>query len=229
MPITTLFMLMSLDGKISTGAVDGRDFDRDLPRIPGVGEGLGQYSRLEEESGCFSLNTGRVLAKVGWNETKAEVTRLPVSFVVVDDQHLSEVGVRNLLRRGERLVVATSNPHHPAAAVDDPRLLVLPTESPTDLPGLFGRLADLGVNELTVQAGGTMNAALVRAGLIDYVSVVVAPLLVGGKDTPTLLDGRCVELDGDLALLRPLDLVDARRLEHSYLHLRYAVAARSAS
>ena len=38
-PITTLFMLMSLDGKISTGAGDGLDFDRDLPRVPGVAEG----------------------------------------------------------------------------------------------------------------------------------------------------------------------------------------------
>ena len=30
-PITTLFMLMSADGKISTGASDDLDFDRDLP------------------------------------------------------------------------------------------------------------------------------------------------------------------------------------------------------
>ena len=46
-PVTTLFMLMSLDGKISTGAGDGLDFDRDLPRVPGVAEGLRQYYELE--------------------------------------------------------------------------------------------------------------------------------------------------------------------------------------
>ena len=39
-PITTLFMLMSVDGKISTGAVDELDVDRDFPRINGVNEGL---------------------------------------------------------------------------------------------------------------------------------------------------------------------------------------------
>jgi 2,5-diamino-6-(ribosylamino)-4(3H)-pyrimidinone 5'-phosphate reductase len=43
LPVTTLYMLMSLDGKISTGASDERDFDKDLPRITGVSEGLGQY------------------------------------------------------------------------------------------------------------------------------------------------------------------------------------------
>ena len=46
-PITTLFMLMSLDGKISCGATDELDFDRDLPRVPGVVEGLNQYYELE--------------------------------------------------------------------------------------------------------------------------------------------------------------------------------------
>ena len=41
-PVTTLFMLMSVDGKISTGSTDELDFDRDLPRLPGVREGLHQ-------------------------------------------------------------------------------------------------------------------------------------------------------------------------------------------
>ena len=35
-PITTLFMLMSVDGKISTGATDDLDIDKDFPKIAGV-------------------------------------------------------------------------------------------------------------------------------------------------------------------------------------------------
>ena len=42
-PITTLFLLQSVDGKITTGASDALDFDRDFPRIPGLREGLHQY------------------------------------------------------------------------------------------------------------------------------------------------------------------------------------------
>ena len=42
-PITTLFMLMSVDGKISSGATDDLDFDKDFPQIQGVKEGLQQY------------------------------------------------------------------------------------------------------------------------------------------------------------------------------------------
>jgi len=36
-PMTTLFMLMSVDGKISTGATDDFDVDRDFPQLAGCG------------------------------------------------------------------------------------------------------------------------------------------------------------------------------------------------
>lgn len=58
--ITTLFMLMSVDGKISTGAVDELDVDRDFPRINGVKEGLYQYYEIEKTTDLWSLNSGRV-------------------------------------------------------------------------------------------------------------------------------------------------------------------------
>ena len=47
-PITTLFMLMSVDGKISTGATDDLDIDKDFPKIAGVREGLHQYYEIEQ-------------------------------------------------------------------------------------------------------------------------------------------------------------------------------------
>ena len=47
-PITTLFMLISVDGKISTGATDDLDVDKDFPQIAGVSEGLHQYYEIEQ-------------------------------------------------------------------------------------------------------------------------------------------------------------------------------------
>jgi 2,5-diamino-6-(ribosylamino)-4(3H)-pyrimidinone 5'-phosphate reductase len=223
LPVTTLYMLMSLDGKISTGASDERDFDRDLPRIAGVAEGLGQYYQLQERTGRFSLNTGRVLAKVGWNDIKINIERLPVSFVVVDNIRLTARGVRNLLERTEQLIVVTTNVRHPAFQVEDPRLAAIATAAPLDFRHIFSELGDRGIEELTVQSGGTLNSTLVRLGLIHYVSVVVAPVLVGGRFTPTLIDGDPIGSDDELALLRPLELLSARPLDRSYLHLHYAV------
>ena len=46
-PITTLFMLESLDGKINSGNNDNLDADRDWCQIKGVKEGLLQYYEIE--------------------------------------------------------------------------------------------------------------------------------------------------------------------------------------
>lgn len=56
-PIITLFMLMSVDGKISTGAVDELDIDREFPRINGVKEGVYQYYEIEKTTDLWSLNS----------------------------------------------------------------------------------------------------------------------------------------------------------------------------
>ena len=55
-PITTLFMLESLDGKISSGNNDNMDVDKDFCQIEGVKEGLHQYYEIE----CNKLNDSYV-------------------------------------------------------------------------------------------------------------------------------------------------------------------------
>ena len=55
-PVTTLFMLMSVDGKISTGAADELDVDRDFPKITGLREGLHQYYEIEQTTDLWSFN-----------------------------------------------------------------------------------------------------------------------------------------------------------------------------
>jgi len=70
---------------------------------------------------------------------------------------------------------------------------------------------------------GTLNAVLLREGLIDRVSVVVAPILIGGKNTSTLIDGESLHTLKDLKLVRPLKLQTCKKLKNSYLHLVYQV------
>ena len=74
-PRTTLFMLMSFDGKISTGIGKGLDFDKDLPNIKGIKEGLNQYYELEQKTDIVSFNSGKVMAKIGVNTPKNPITK----------------------------------------------------------------------------------------------------------------------------------------------------------
>ena len=225
LPETTLFMLVSVDGKISTGANDGLDFDKDLPNIAGAKEGLGQYYKLEEETDLFSFNTGRNMAKVGWNEEKANIDKLSgVSFVIADNKpHLTALGVQNLIKRTEKLYIATTNATHPALSITDDGLEVIKYEQAIDFTDLFKQLKEKGADKLTIQSGGNMNANLLRLGLINNLSIVVAPVLVGGRDTPTLIDGDSLMTVEDLQKIRSMRLIETRTLNDSYLHLKYEI------
>ena len=109
-------MIESLDGKISSGASDDLDVDKDWPQIDGAKEGLHQYYDLEQKTDLVSLNTGRVMAKIGANNHKDKPEKSPVSFVIIDNKpHLNEDGVKYLAEKSKTLYLVTANQNHPAS------------------------------------------------------------------------------------------------------------------
>ena len=224
-PITTLFMLMSVDGKISTGDTDALDFDRDLPNIAGVREGLHQYYEIERTTDLFSLNTGRVMAKIGMNEKVDEPTPIECSFVILDSKpHLTEAGVTYLSKKVKKLILVTTNEEHPALKVARENLVVVLQRDGLRLTELLETLkSDFGCERLTIQSGGSLNAEFLHEGLVDHLSIVVAPLTVGGATTSTLVDGEANHTLEDLKRVSALKLVEVTKLEDSYVHLRYDV------
>lgn len=218
-------MLMSVDGKISTGDTDALDFDKDLPKISGVKEGLHQYYDLEKQTDACSFNTGRVMAKIGVNDRDTEPTKIPVDFVIVDNKpHLTSKGIKYLSKWVRTLCLVTINKQHPAHDCELENVRVISFDKEVDFPELFKTLkTQHQIERITIQSGGTLNATIIREGLIDHLSIVVAPIVVGGASTPTLIDGESLHALDDLSQLRALKLVSAIPLENSYLHLRYDV------
>ena len=123
-PITTLFMLSSVDGKISTGATDNLDVDKDFPKISGVCEGLRQYYDIEQTTDLWSLNSGRVQAKIGAN-SKPFPQKSPVSFVLIDNAHLTDRGVKYFCALSQKFVLVTTNKKHPAFLVNESNLHII--------------------------------------------------------------------------------------------------------
>ena len=62
-------------------------------------------------------------------------------------------------------------------------------ETHVDLPAALRRLQEIGVQRLLVEGGGTLNAELLRLGLVDEIRLYLAPLIFGGATAPTLADG----------------------------------------
>jgi len=226
-PITTLFMLESLDGKISTGSTDNLDVDKDFSRIDGVKEGLHQYYELEQETDLFSLNTGRVMEKIGVNNKTEYPKKVDVvTFVIIDNKpHLNENGIDYLCNWVGRLILVTTNKNHPAYSVKDKynNLEILYYDN-LDLKKLFEDLySKYNAERLTIQSGGTLNGLFVRNKLIDFVNIVIAPIIVGGKDVATLVDGESITSEDELNKLMPLELLDCNKLKDSYIELKYKV------
>ena len=224
-PITTLFMLESLDGKISSGANDNLDADKDFPKIDGVKEGLHQYYELEQETDLFSLNTGRVMAKIGVNDKKEYHNKIDaVTFVIIDSKpHLNENGIDYLCHWVGKVILVTKNKEHPAFNTRYENLDILLYDE-LDLNTLLEDLySKYNAERLTIQSGGTLNGLFVRNKLIDYVNIVIAPILVGGRDVPTLVDGESIKDESELNKLLPLELLECNKLKNSYIELKYKV------
>ena len=202
-PVTTLFMLSSVDGKISTGNSDLLDVDSDYPAMDGVKEGLHQYYEIEQTTDLWSLNSGLVQAKLGVNQ-KEYPDKTPVSFVVIDNKNLTDHGVSYFCRRAKTFVLVTTNTQHPAFSVQEDNLHII-CQKELDL-------------------GAVLEELFLQEKLFDCIDIVVAPVLIGGKDTATLIDGASITKREELGLLGVLKLVRCEVLEDSYLRLRYEVA-----
>ena len=220
--ITTLFMLSSVDGKISTGASDTLDVDIDYPKLKGVREGLHQYYDIEQTTDLWSLNSGRVQAKMGVNQ-KQYPNRTPVSFVIIDNKHLTEHGVRYFCSLSKEFVLVTTNQEHPAFSVQESNLHIICQEK-LNLQEMLETLREAhNCERITVQTGGMLNGLFLREKLFDYIDIVIAPVLIGGKDTASLVDGRSLITPDELEQLGVLKLEKCDVLKDSYIRLRYKV------
>lgn len=225
-PITTLFMLESLDGKINSGNNDTLDVDKDWCKITGVKEGLNQYYEIEETTDLYSLNTGRVMAKIGVNNRLTEPPKIDCSFVIIDNKpHLNEQGIIYLSKWVQKLILVTTNKNHPAYQLkNNYNNIDILSYDKLDLNKLLEDLSlKYNVEYLTIQSGGTLNGLFLRENLIDYVHIVIAPILVGGRDVPTLIDGNAITSIDELNKLKALELIECKQLNNSYIELKYKV------
>lgn len=225
-PITTLFMLESVDGKISSGSSDHLDADKDWCTIDGVKEGLHQYYDVEATTDLYSLNTGRVMAKIGVNDKNEYHDKIGCRFVIIDNKPwINEKGIDYICHWVDKLIVITTNKNHVAFSMENEYdNLDIIFYSELDLKQVLHDVAErYSAERITIQSGGNLNALFLKERLIDYVHIVISPLLVGGRDTPTLIDGSSITQVNELHNLKALKLLKCNVLEDSYIELEYKV------
>ncbi len=78
-----------------------------------------------------------------------------------------------------------------------------------DLNKLLKILFNRGIKTLMVEGGSTVILNFLKQKLVDDMYVYIGPMIVGGKDTPTLADGNGIKNIGELI---NLEIVDTYRL-----------------
>lgn len=99
---------------------------------------------------------------------------------------------------------------------------LLAGEKDVDLPLALEKIAiRFGVRTLMLEGGGKLNGGMLRAGLVDEVSVLLAPVVDGRIGTPAVFD-----IEGDGSTSHRLALESVERRADDVLWLRYRVEPR---
>lgn len=154
---------------------------------------------------------GTVLSDDPRLDVREVETQVQPLRVVLDSRLRTPASARVLQRPGQALIVTAAHDAEARtrlqgagarlhdAATDDAGHLALQ-------PVLASLARDEAVNELHVEAGATLNGALLSAGLVDELVLYAAPCLLGSEGRPMAQLPRLDRLDDRL----PLRVVDLR-------------------
>lgn len=211
---------VSVDGKLATAAYGHVEIGSSEDR---------RFMHVLRAQADAILVGGRTFRS--WPRPQAE----RLSALGPDDPRPDRIGpMINAVLSGRGLVVERPAPRWPDARV---RLIVFgpPELDVADHQGAFGaevrtrqaadvgwvldELQGMGCRSVLVEGGGTLIAAIMETGRLQELFVTVAPLLLGGRDAPTLLDGAGLDAPVELRLrgVRPFG-------EEIFLH--YEVGSR---
>ncbi len=211
-PFVFINSAMSADGKISSA-------ERRQVRISGP-EDLVRVDELRASSDAIMIGVGTVLSddpslRVKSDRLRKERLKLakPENPLRVVADSLARTPPEAKILGPECLVtVSNSAPSDRLEKLSLHCEIIKCGERQVDLAKLMLELYQKGVRRLMVEGGAALNWSLVESGLVDELYVYVGPLLIGGKDAPTLMDG-----SGFRGEFPRLKLISVQRLDDGAL------------
>ncbi|PSQ57529.1 MAG: 2,5-diamino-6-(ribosylamino)-4(3H)-pyrimidinone 5'-phosphate reductase [Halobacteriales archaeon SW_9_67_25] len=212
---------MSADGKLSTR-------EREQVDISGPDD-FDRVDRLRADSDAVMVGVGTVLAddpsltvKSGDLQARRSDRGEPANpaRVVADSRIRTPPDAAVLDDAAESyLLVSEAAPTDFVSQMETAGATVIVAgEDRVDLPAALERLEPEGIDQLMVEGGGELIFSLFEAGLVDRLSAYVGPVVIGGREAPTLADG-----EGFTADFPELDLVSVDRVDEGVV-LAYDVS-----
>jgi riboflavin-specific deaminase-like protein len=219
-------MAISSDGKIATAGREVTSFGspadlRGLYRLRATADAVMCGARTVEETGATLGNGGDAFRRI---RIRAGLAAAPVRIVVSGSASLDPEAAIWKVRTSPLVVLVSS--HAPAPRR---RRLALLADALWESPGAQVDLAKAcewihsrwRVRRMVCEGGGTLNAAMLSAGLLDELTLTLCPRVFGGQASPTIADGSSRMLQDACHLGRP---TIRRRGDELFMTYRRAVA-----
>lgn len=218
-PYVILNAAMTLDGKIATATgssnISGK---KDLERV----------HELRKECDGIMVGIGTVLAddpRLTVHKIDARPEDNPVR-VVVDSRCRTPIDAR-ITNADAKTIIACANEYKEEFKQSEKYEtfrnrgvnFFFSGDERVDLVALMSYLHEEGIDKLMLEGGSTLNFSMIRAGLIDEISICVAPMIVGGANAKTFFDGEGFDTMDEAVRL---ELTDSYSLDKDLI-LKYKV------
>lgn len=192
-PFTFLKAGMTLDGQIATAAGESRWITGEEARA--------HAHRLRAGIDAILVGIGTVLRDDPSLTARPVADDTPIPSrqplrIVADSQLRIPLRARVLKDHAQSRTLIVTTAAAPLRKVQRLRqqgidVLTLPKQrGEVNLSALWPRLAQLGITSLLVEGGSEINAAALRAGLVQRILFYTAPLLLGGRDAVGVIGGQ---------------------------------------
>jgi 2,5-diamino-6-(ribosylamino)-4(3H)-pyrimidinone 5'-phosphate reductase len=195
-PYVILNAAMTLDGKIATktgsSEISGR---KDLIRV----------HKLRKEMDAIMVGINTLLAddpRLTIHKIEAKPEDNPVR-IVVDSKARTPLNFRILSDDAPTIIATTENADPEKIDALEKKVTVLKCgKDRVDLRSLMNKLKEMGIKSLMLEGGSTLNYSMLKDDLVDEVRVCVAPMIVGGINAKTLVDGEGIDNMSDAIKLK---------------------------
>jgi 2,5-diamino-6-(ribosylamino)-4(3H)-pyrimidinone 5'-phosphate reductase len=222
-PYTFINVAMTADGKIDTFERKGaaisskRDKDR-VDELRALSDAIlvGGNTLREENPKLIVKSEARRMERVnrGLSPNPIKVGIITVADIPLKGDFIEAGGARKVIFTTSQ----TSN-----ETIETLRSLGVETfihDAPrVDLTLAMQTLKKIGVDNLMVEGGATLNFELLHLGLIDEIMIYIAPLIFGGANAPTLADGPGLTRGHALEM----KLTDVEQWDDGGIVLRYKI------
>jgi len=197
-PKVTLSAAMTLDGKIATKT------------------GSSEISGSEDLSRVHKLRKGMDAIMVGINTVLADDPRLTVHKisskpednpirVVVDSKARTPLNYRIINSEAPTIIaVSTEAPTgrvKSLESVENVEVMIC-GDNQVDLECLLEKLSEKGIKTLMLEGGSTLNYSMFKSDLVSEVKLCIAPMIAGGNQAKSLVDGDGVDYMKDAFRLK---------------------------